>query len=487
MPKPQSRKKRFINPRHENTYTFNLVHRSQRDPLAADADAPQHVLLPQDAKAVAALRQRLEEQREFGVFYEDEYDYLQHMKDKTLIEHDWAGAERFILERDQAAPAPTPAGVPAAPAQIQWPGQVFASRTEETVGLLNKAAPVSGPRLDWDPDIVETLDDAYAHESVFTLQDEGQAPGEAEDDDDLTLEAFLGAGAEGDAMAHEAAAGEGGDEDELFSSDFEDDEAQDDVPSLDGRFSFADEETRSRFTQYSMSSSVVKRNEQLTLLDDQFEQFYEAYLEENTGGLNMDEIEGYRGDSSALMQNMVREYRTLKAQERQVPDLKAQVKARLQPEGNSSDEADDEGEDTAEVARDKWDCESILSTYSNIYHRPKLISEPSKRIVISGKTGMPKDALGLGLTQGALKQLDRDTGLLDVETCTLASRVSTLSIRPKHETMEEKRARKKAFQEHKRERRVEKKANQMAFKEEKARQERNMINMRKNIQGQKLT
>lgn len=28
--------------------------------------------------------------------------------------------------------------------------------------------------------------------------------------------------------------------------------------------------------------------------------------------------------------------------------------------------------------KDKWDCESILSTYSNIYNHPKLIKEPPK-------------------------------------------------------------------------------------------------------------
>jgi protein LTV1 len=28
--------------------------------------------------------------------------------------------------------------------------------------------------------------------------------------------------------------------------------------------------------------------------------------------------------------------------------------------------------------KDKWDCESIISTYSNIYNHPKLISEPPK-------------------------------------------------------------------------------------------------------------
>jgi hypothetical protein len=31
------------------------------------------------------------------------------------------------------------------------------------------------------------------------------------------------------------------------------------------------EETRSRFTAYSMSSSVIRRNKELTLLDDKFE------------------------------------------------------------------------------------------------------------------------------------------------------------------------------------------------------------------------
>lgn len=28
--------------------------------------------------------------------------------------------------------------------------------------------------------------------------------------------------------------------------------------------------------------------------------------------------------------------------------------------------------------KNKWDCESIISTYSNIYNHPKLISDPPK-------------------------------------------------------------------------------------------------------------
>lgn len=57
------------------------------------------------------------------------------------------------------------------------------------------------------------------------------------------------------------------------SSDFCESEAMDEVGSLDGpQYTFRDEETKSRFTDYSMSSSVMRRNEQLTLLDDRFEQ-----------------------------------------------------------------------------------------------------------------------------------------------------------------------------------------------------------------------
>lgn len=42
---------------------------------------------------------------------------------------------------------------------------------------------------------------------------------------------------------------------------------------------FMDEETRSRFTNYSITSSVMRRNEQLTLLDDRFEKvsLYEGH------------------------------------------------------------------------------------------------------------------------------------------------------------------------------------------------------------------
>lgn len=54
------------------------------------------------------------------------------------------------------------------------------------------------------------------------------------------------------------------------SSDDEVDNDDDDLVSLDR------EETKSRFTEFSMSSSVLPRNDQLTLLDDRFEQVFKS-------------------------------------------------------------------------------------------------------------------------------------------------------------------------------------------------------------------
>jgi len=50
----------------------------------------------------------------------------------------------------------------------------------------------------------------------------------------------------------------------------------------------------------------------------------------------------------------------------------------VEREYSSSEDEDLEKLTVDAREKDKWDCESILSTYSNIYNHPKLISEPSK-------------------------------------------------------------------------------------------------------------
>ena len=102
------KKKKFIDTKNERTATFSVIHRSQRDPLAADEEAPQRLLQviresdgcidgpPESGKKIKLQK---EEEREFGVFYNDDYDYLQHLKDRDAPEYDWSEMDRFLIEK----------------------------------------------------------------------------------------------------------------------------------------------------------------------------------------------------------------------------------------------------------------------------------------------------------------------------------------------------------------------------------------------------
>lgn len=198
-------------------------------------------------------KKQIEEQHKYGIYFDDEYNYLQHLRD-TNTKMEWEEVERIPA----AKPAPT---------KLNLPSSVFASTVEEDVGLLNKAAPESGIyisdliktrvtthflglRLDLDPDIVAAMDDDF---------DFNDPENQLEDN---FIELANVAGSDEDDAEYENS-----DVDSNFT-----DEERDEVCSLKGsQFSFDEEETKSRFTQYSMSSSVIRRNDQLTLLDNRFE------------------------------------------------------------------------------------------------------------------------------------------------------------------------------------------------------------------------
>ncbi|KAM7419854.1 hypothetical protein PAMA_016793 [Pampus argenteus] len=467
---PHRKKKSFIE--KKKAVTFHLVHRSQRDPLAADEKAPQHVLLP---AARVEVEKRREEQRNYGVFFDDDYDYLQHLKeasdhtelvpaaapshtDKQAIQlHD--GEDEDEGDADKAVPAGT----------INLPSSVFASEFEEDVGLLNKAAPVSGPRLDMDPDIVAALDEDFDYDDPDNVLD-----------DDFMMKAN---------SASAAAGIRGDDDDDDDDDEWEDTDEEGDFDSEGGfsgdedhgrEFLFMDEETKSRFTEYSMTSSVMRRTEQLSLLDDRFEKFYEQFDDDEIGALDNAELEGFIEPDSARLEEVIKDYFIQKEKEYLRPDDLGPKELPVLKE-EEEDEEEEEMETLVIKAPDeKWDCETIISTYSNIYNRPKVIQDPPKPIRVSNKTGLPLDVLpAKGLTA---KQAERMTRINDSDL----PRVST-QPRSKEESKEERKARKQAIKEERKERRVEKKANKMAFKEEKVRQEKQLSNLRTNVQGLKLS
>ncbi|KAM3930808.1 protein LTV1 homolog isoform 2-T2 [Leptodactylus fuscus] len=468
---PHRKKKPFIE--KKKAVTFHLVHRSQRDPLAADETAPQRVLLPADK---VETEKRKEEQRKFGVFFDDDYNYLQHLKEKgpaELVPSEVHQASSRIVvtehgkieEVDEYVQGPS----------INLPSSVFASEFEEDVGLLNKAAP-RGLCLDLDPDIVAALDDDFDFDNP-----------ENQLDDDFILQA----------NDHTAIVRYNGADDEwedVDSGEDSDDDSQEGDFDSDGPFSdeegkggdgpmfmFMEEETKSRFSQYSMSSSVMRRNEQLTLLDERFEKFYEQFDDDEIGALDNAELEGFIHADSNRLQDVVDDYFKEKAKECvKLKDLVHKPELDLIEE----DEEDKEEMQTLVIEEpgEKWDCESILSTYSNLYNHPQIIKDPpkAKPIKVSAKTGIPLGVLPeRGLTAKQVERMEMINGG-DLP------KVST-QPRSKHETTEERKNRKQAIKDERKERRMEKKANKMAFKMEKSRQEKEQLNLTQNLQGLKLS
>uniref|UniRef100_H3A970 Protein LTV1 homolog n=1 Tax=Latimeria chalumnae TaxID=7897 RepID=H3A970_LATCH len=480
--KPHKKKKSFIE--SKKAVSFHLVHRSQRDPLAADETAPQRVLLPAEPNI---NQKKTKQPFIYTHIHTDSEVYLRHLLKEALGPSELVlssmplqrsrivvTADGGIGEEIETIPAPA----------INLPSSVFASELEEEVGLLNKAAPVRAPHVKFDKSLIFVIDSNFFFKgpdmvlqklSLLSKNNQffhcyGMIIYRQEEDDDIN-----------DGEGVEDSEGEDYDSEGPVS-----DEDDDKLPfgKKGGgvqEFSFMEEETKSRFTNYSLTSSVMRRNEQLTLLDERFEKFFEQFDEDEIGALDNVELEGFIQPDNCRLQEVVNEYYQQKAKDYQKPDNIGPRELSHIMEEDREDEETEEMETIVVKPKIEWDCESILSTYSNLHNHPTLILDPPKRkpIKISHKTGIPLDALpqkGPTTKQVEQMQMINDSDL---------PRVST-QPRPKDETKEEKKSRKQMIKEEKKERRMEKKANKMAFKMEKKRQEKELQNLRQNIQGLKL-
>uniref|UniRef100_A0A8P0TN34 Protein LTV1 homolog n=2 Tax=Canis lupus TaxID=9612 RepID=A0A8P0TN34_CANLF len=434
---PHRKKKPFIE--KKKAVSFHLVHRSQRDPLAADETAPQRVLLPTQK---VNDEERRAEQRKYGVFFDDDYDYLQHLKEPSgpseLIPTSTISAPNRRDEKEETLVISTTG--------IKLPSSVFASEFEEDVGLLNKAAPVSGPRLDFDPDIIAALDDDFDFDNPDNLLEDdfilqANKPTEEEGTDIQKSEAEDDS--EWEDMDDEK---ERGSDDDNYGSVGSSDEAMSvpgKSPGAVENHLFWEEETKSRFTEYSITSSVMRRNEQLTLHDERFEKFYEQYDDDEIGALDNAELEGSIQVDSSRLEEVLNDYYKEKAENcvklNTLEPLEDQDLLMNEPEGSEEEEIVTV---VLEEAKEKWDCESICSTYSNLYNHPQLIKyQPKpKQIQISSKTGIPLNVLpkkGLTAKQVERMQMINGSDLPKVST----------QPRSKNESKEDKKARKQAIKE----------------------------------------
>ncbi|GAA5880401.1 hypothetical protein JCM1840_006204, partial [Sporobolomyces johnsonii] len=188
--------------RRPGTKTFQLVHRSQRDPLINDPNASDRVLKQVDKSQRSQGKHAASpsdyapdvdpvdagdegdvgdagDAAAYGVFFDDsEYDYLQHLrsvgaaKDAYLVEaptpknNKGKGklkrADDFVLDERPQRPSP-------APAAFEMPEDALPSHPlDETsyTDLISAKAPIAGLQPDLDPSIREVLealdDEAYA-------------------------------------------------------------------------------------------------------------------------------------------------------------------------------------------------------------------------------------------------------------------------------------------------------------------------------------
>ncbi|XP_065055701.1 protein LTV1 homolog [Rhopilema esculentum] len=420
-------KKPFID--KKRSVRFHLVHRDQRDPLQADPDASEFVLHPAEKPDG-----QKEELKKHGVFFDDEYDYMQHLKPR---------GDGVLLMADETGPSTSTDTVSKEFGGILFPKDAFASEYEEPEGMLEKGVLPRGPQPDWDPDIVAALDDGLDMDDPDNVLE-----------DDFMLHANCEDGTSGDYLSNKYYDGEsdGSYSDREFGSD--------DFIIGDGSVEdFENEETKSRFTSYSMTSSVIRRTQGLQLLDDQFEKIMEEYDDDDIGGLeddNNDDANEIMNEEKLLVDQAISDFN--KGQSKQSLEDSDPIHTFVDPENNGK-ESEEEFEKFKEPEREKWDCESIISTYSNLYNHPKLITEP-KPIKLTKKLGIPSDVLKKQY------QGNKDEEIHSETICSMNY------ARKKEESKEEKKTRKQAVKEERRNRRIEKKANKDAFKLEQKIQER---------------
>ena len=168
---------------------------------------------------------------------------------------------------------------------------------------------------------------------------------------------------------------------------------------------------QSVMTGFSMTSSVLYRNEHLTTLDDRFERLMNLeYIDEEIGELEEDDPEFQTEISDERLNDILDDFldhKEIKGKRlvpkveatKQLDSLREELYDGLDKQSEreriyriiEKDESDDEQIKRPEMKeREMWDCETILSTYSNIYNRPKIIdaTKPRNRIFLN-KKGMP--------------------------------------------------------------------------------------------------
>ncbi|KAK9762883.1 Protein ltv1 [Basidiobolus ranarum] len=487
-------KKQFID--RKNARHFEVVHRSQRDPLAGDGETSTRVLREvvdlnvakkenrEERRLVTQEITETEEERErrvgqaalYGVYFDDtKYDYTQHLR--TIGENPDAvfvaapnkqekvkhSGIQFLDDDVQSISSRRERKV-----TFDLPQDVLPSEYELSTGLMNQSAlpdGLQGLQPDMDPElraVLEALDDEDCVEDGSIDEDFIKALDE-----------------EGDYVEEY---------DDYYSDEEEDSTGWANVRRYKKESYDSDEEdTRTIGTSFSMSSSVMFRNDKLTLLDEQFDKIekeYEVDSSEDSDSHNDSDSENHkpeREDLEDILDEFLDKYELVG--KKMVPKLEGDSEERLETMRkafldvsleekirHSSTVSKPEKDimplpSREEREREMWDCESILSTYSNLENHPNFIREKPNNKIRFDKKGFPIVEEPEHLREK--KQLEEEQEEEEEE-----EKINKGVPRSKKETPEEKKARKAAIKEERKSRRSEKKISKSVHKEQESLRQR---------------
>ncbi|PPQ63835.1 hypothetical protein CVT24_009785 [Panaeolus cyanescens] len=438
---------------------FQLVHRSQRDPLINDPEASKHVLKPferdntkkgktrADLESILAeesvnVRQNVGEASLYGVYFDDtEYDYMQHLRPVGVQED---GVDSILIE----APAASKSKSKSRKNGIQLselPDGVLPSQNELPRNYESQQA-IPSSLIGFQPDmdahlrqVLEALeDDAFVDDNLEEdFFEELVADGERGSDEEFEFE-FAEEGIDEQPQGPEQPEDDGEEESwQKRFADFKKSRAahvdSDDECSSEGRDTISNlpevkviggkgkkrRKGSSEASGYSMSSSSMFRNEALQTLDERFDQMILKQYNEDEDDLDdsmpddseeedeAPDLITSRDDFDSMVNEFLNDYEILGRKMK--PKLEGETgpekldsfrraigqdeRVRITTEDDDQEDDDDLFPPSDDEKKDRWDCETILTTYTNLENHPRLIRarnlKPVPKITIDPKSGFP--------------------------------------------------------------------------------------------------
>ncbi|XP_035232716.1 protein LTV1 homolog [Stegodyphus dumicola] len=246
-------------------------------------------------------------------------------------------------------------------------------------------------------------------------------------------------------------------------------DSEDESNYSDACSQFSDADIIEMFPGFSLTSARSDGPKCIKTFNERFEKVFEEYDDDQIGALDDEEICGHLSAESERVQSLLG---SRKEEEKiELGSCDESLKEKILQYAETKEE-----EKIVEVFLEKpleFDCESILSTYSNKYNHPTVIREKPKKVLTKHNLKQFNNKNKDEKTDGE----DHNDSSVVTSDDDKVSVASSFNNRCQGETPEQRRERKRLFKEFKRQNRILKKecklAHQYAMRMEKSQQAKN--------------